>query len=660
MKPIKALTLILALSMLIAPILVVKPGFGAPAVNYEVQPIPLLALTDINASIWGLETPTSPSPVGQFFNVTIHLTGATVANVPLGVAGVEVHFNFSNILTYATPVGFNDMLGAAGGVLNGPILETITGGLYNATGGKSSSPYADAVSYDVAGAGTGGAWNAADGLVCTIRFIIIKQPSLLLAEPDFYAELLIVKDDLSDTAANAIPHGDIQGTLHIDAKGATYPPRPKIYITPPAFTGSPPLGTLFNYTVMIQGADGLGLDGFWDVAGYDVTVNWNSTLITLVAYSEGGFLHQGGAATFGFYNVFSDHIQAVFVKLADPVPSSGTDSLLQLQFAVNFVGTSFPALTCPITLTGTDLASWAHPERLFGPWFGQIVAVDLPWVITPVPPAADPWDHITANAMYTAPFINPGPAIDSYTQYPDPFGGQGPNQHSDSFAPQQLVCLYAKVTFGGDRVTNKLVVFEVHNALGDKVTILQNYTDMNGIATVCFRIPMTDMTPGFWDPAIFGWWHEIETVEVDQVTVNDTLDFQVGWLAQITNVAAVGAPYLKYSSVMNFTATLLTIHEQPIWVLVSVDSYDVMGYPIGENAFWAFVNATRATCPFTGNTTTTTGGIYVFPNLIQNIPTWARVGTAKVVGYALTDWPRNGGTPWGPQSPDTLFTIKLS
>jgi hypothetical protein len=175
---------------------------------------------------------------------------------------------------------------------------------------------------------------------------------------------------------------------------------------------------------------------------------------------------------------------------------------------------------------------------------------------------------------------------------------------------------------------------------------------MNGIAMVCFRIPMTDMTPGFWDPAIFGWWHEIETVEVDQVTVNDTLDFQVGWQAQVINVAAIGAPYLKYSSVMNFTATLLTIHEQPIWVLVSVDSYDVMGYPIGETAFWAFVNATR--------TTTTTGGMYVFPNLMQNIPTWARVGTAKVVGYALTDWPRFGGTPWGPQSPDSFFAINLS
>jgi len=147
---------------------------------------------------------------------------------------------------------------------------------------------------------------------------------------------------------------------------------------------------------------------------------------------------------------------------------------------------------------------------------------------------------------------------------------------------------------------------------------------------------------------------------VDQVIINDTMDFQVGWLAQVTGVVAVGAPYLKYSSVMNFTATVQTIHEQPIWALISVDSYDTQGYPIGETAFWDYINATRATCPFTGPTTTTTGGIYVYPNLIQGIPTWTRVGTASVIGYALTDWPRNGGTPWGPQSPTTLFTIKVS
>jgi hypothetical protein len=219
------------------------------------------------------------------------------------------------------------------------------------------------------------------------------------------------------------------------------------------------------------------------------------------------------------------------------------------------------------------------------------------------------------------------------------------------------VCLFAKVTYGGDRVANKLVSFEVDNALGQKITILQNYSDLSGIAEVCFRIPMTDMTPGVWDPAIFGWWHVIATVELDQVTVNDTMYFQVGWLAQVIDVTAIGSPYHKYADTMNFTATVQTIHEQPIMVLVSIDSYDTQSYPLGETVFVVTINATRGTSPFTGPSTTTYGGTYVYPNILQGIPTWARVGTASVIGYALTDFPRNGGTPLGPQSPATPFGI---
>jgi hypothetical protein len=637
MKPIKALTLILALSMLIAPILVLKPAFAVTPVNFEVQPVAIAPLTDINGSIWGLETPAVPNPTGQYFNVTIHLTGATVNNV----AGLEVHFNFSNILPYATPITFGDTLGMAGGVLNGPILETITGGLYNDTGGTSGN----ITQYLVAAAGTGAAWNGADGVVAWIKFKILGQPSLLLSQPDFYKEMLIGFTDLSDNLANPIAHGVIQGTLHIDASPPVYPPPAHIFITPTSFTGPLPLGATFNYTVMITA------DSFWDIAGFDITVTWNSTLMNLVAYSEGGFLNQGLPGTFTFFNVFSDHIQAISTKLANPIPSAGTDSLLQLEFNVTYVSASFPGPTAPVTLGPTDLASWAHPERIFGPWFGSAFAVDIPLA------GPDPWDHTIASATYTAPVTINGPNVDLYDQYPLPYGGQGQNQHSDSFAPQAEVCLYAKVTYGGDRVTNKLVSFEVDNALGQKLTILQNYSDINGIATVCFRIPQTDLIPGGMDPSIFGWWNITATVELDQVTVNDTMAFQVGWQAQVTGVSVIGSPYHKYTDLMNFTATVQTIHEQAFWALISVDSYDNQGYPIGENAFWVYINATRNTCPFTGPSTTTTGGIYVYPNLIQGIPTWARVGTATVIGYALTDFPRFGGTPYGPQSPTTSFGI---
>jgi len=259
-----------------------------------------------------------------------------------------------------------------------------------------------------------------------------------------------------------------------------------------------------------------------------------------------------------------------------------------------------------------------------------------------------------------------------------PYNGQGKNTESDSFAPQMLVYLYANVTYAQDRVSNKLVSFQINNALGQKVTILQNYTDINGIASVQYRIPMSDFLiggngTGTWDPAIFGTWTVTATVEVDQLTFNDSMSFAVGWLVQVMSVTSNSASYLKYAGLpMNFTVDVRTIHEQPLSVLVSVDTYDTQGYPIGETSWYVTVQATRNDTSNSMNPVdyiygpTGYSGLYYGWGLIpygpylvhmasgtfvtQYIPTWARVGTATVVGYALTDYPVLGGTPYGPQS----------
>jgi len=642
MKPNKVLALILALAMLIAPMLIMKPVRAVPNPYYEVRPVAVSPLTDINASLNGLETPATPSPVGQNFIVEIHLLNG------VAVSGVEVKFDFSNIATYATVITFEDFAGKTGGVLTGMILTT-RDGFYTATEdpvNATQPPFNSTVGipakYWYAG-GSATPWTGADGLVVKITFQIIKQPQSLSGEPDYYDILEIVFADYVGTGGL---DATVQGTLHIDTAPPAYPARPHIYIDPASYFAAN-LGDVFPVDVMITA------DAFWDVAAFDITFTYDPTLISLQSCGPGDFL---GGDVWGWNDTtVPGTVWAVFTKLSNPTPSGGTDSLLTMTFEVIYQSTTYPPLGCALALSHTDLVSWAHPERIYEPWLGSITAVDLPFDNQPSPPAVV-YSHTTTDGHYTSPFLAPGPAIDLYDQYPFPYGGQGPNEHSDSFAPQALVCLHAKVTYGGDRVTNKLVVFEIHNANGDKITLLQNYTDWYGVATACFRIPMTDMTPGVWDPAIFGWWNVIATVELDQVTVNDTMAFQVGWLVQVLSVTPENAPYLKYTDVMNFTAVVQTIHEQPLWALISVDSYDIQGYPIGESAWWALINATRVA----GNPGTTTGGIYTYPNIIQGIPTWARVGLASVTGYALTDWPRTGGTPYGPQAVPTNFQIKLS
>jgi len=650
MKNLKAAILILLLMLGAAPLAFIKPTLGNQAnIHFTVKPIAVPPLTDVDPSPYVLHTPQTPSPVGQNFTVEIHLENATAENWASGVQGLEVKFYFGNILDYAVPVAYQTMLGTTGGALNAPILTTKEG-FYNATGGEVKEyPYTGAVMYWVAGASTGAAWFGADGLVAKITFKIIKQPNGMLMEPTVSFALELTFTDLADPNAAPIPHDRINGQLTIEASPYQYPPRPQIFVEPASKKGT--MNEIFTVNVKIRGEDGAGVSDFWDIAGFDITFIYNSTLLSLVNVTEGHFLKQHGEQTWGWIDTSTPgKVWAVFTKLENPAPSSGIDTLLTLQLQVIYIHDSYPPPTCVLGLVNTDLASWAHPERPIEPWGGRITAVDLPYD----PTGTILWGHSVVNGTYTAPYIIPGPAIDVYTQYPEPYGGQGANEHSDAFAPQMMVWLYAKVTYGGDRITNKLVTFEVHNAQGEKVTILENYTDINGIATVHFRIPQTDLIPGGEDPAIFGWWTVIATVDVAEKTVNDTLTFQVGWLIKVVSVEPLNAPYLKYQDKMQFKVTIQTISEQTRHAIITVDTFDAENFPIGEAIWEGDFNATR----IAGDPHGTTGGIYT-NTLTISIPTWAYVGTATVRAVALTDFPRNGGTAYCPTA-SANFGIKTS
>jgi hypothetical protein len=648
-KTIKASTLVLAFMLIIAPTLIARPTFGNPDSHYSVQPVAAPPLTNLNSSINGLEVPAQPSPVSDNFSVEIHLLSAT------GVSGVEVHFFFGNILSYATPTAFIDDLGTTGGVLTGPqakLLYGVQSGFYDAAGnGPLDPPYTGAVEYKSAAASTGAAMDVTDGLVAKVTFTIIAQPTV-----DVGDQFLPLVLDFTDIVATSTKGADVQGMLTLHAAPIAPPPaRAHIFVQPATVDETNgKLGDTVSINVAITA------NVFWDVAGYDVTFTYDPTLLSLVSVANGTFLGQG---VYGFQDTsVPGVVHAVSTKLSDTTPSSGTGTLFEMTFQVINASTSLPPFESVLGLSNTDLASWTHPERSEPPWSNSITAVDLPFdnrnspQDTPPGPALA-WSHTTTNGTYTAPLQVAGALVDLYDQYPAPYGGQGPNAHSNAFSPQDSVTLHAMVSFGGDKIINKLVVFEVDNANGTKVTLLQNYTDSNGIATVMFRVPMTDLID---DPSVFGWWLATATVDVDQAAVKDTMAFQVGWKAQVTSVTANGAPYLKYSDIMNFTATLTTITEQPINVLVSIDAYDVSSYPIGEVTLFENISAARNNVNGPGGTTP---GVFTY-TVTMPIPDWTRVGPETVVGYALTALPADGGVALGPQSTPTpsagIFTIRVS
>ncbi|MGD0978850.1 MAG: hypothetical protein ABR962_06870 [Candidatus Bathyarchaeia archaeon] len=193
-----------------------EPVFHEP-VYFAVEPVPVAPLANVNASIYGLETPPTPSPAGENFTVEIHLRNATATNAPDGVAGVEVHFHFGNILDYCKPIGFTNELGQPASALVGPVLYGYNAGFYDDNFDLiATPPYTNATQYVVAAATNTGPWNGNDGLVAKITFQITGQPSQNMSQPDFYAPLQIGFGELVDSEGNDIGVSGAQGSLRID------------------------------------------------------------------------------------------------------------------------------------------------------------------------------------------------------------------------------------------------------------------------------------------------------------------------------------------------------------------------------------------------------------------------------------------------------------
>jgi len=228
----KILALSGAFLLIASALFVVGTSRAQNPVFFSAEPVAVPPLTDTNSSLNGLETPATPSPVGQNFTVEIHLRGATVANVPNGVQGVEAHLNFSDILTYAVPTGYTDFVGQTGGVMLQSQLYGIAPGFFTHNGTRvTSAPYAGAVEFEEAAAGTGTPWNGADGLVAKVAFEIIKQPNGTNGEPTVSFPLALDFTDVEDGLVTPVTHDAIGGTLTIDSTGGGPPPLSQYTLT---------------------------------------------------------------------------------------------------------------------------------------------------------------------------------------------------------------------------------------------------------------------------------------------------------------------------------------------------------------------------------------------------------------------------------------------
>jgi len=246
------------------------------------------------------------------------------------------------------------------------------------------------------------------------------------------------------------------------------------------------------------------------------------------------------------------------------------------------------------------------------------------------PPEVPDTDSITKTITVLPPPM--GAAIDLYCQK-TPWDGTGPDVESDAFAPQELVILYAKVTYNDDPVANKQVGFQVNASDGTAILYRVAETDESGIATVEFRIPS--------DP-VFGEWLAYAIVDVAGTTVADTMPFDVGWIIEILSVTPVESTYSK-GETASFTLSIKNLGKTTKTPTITVVVYDECAVPIAVALVSEWSIEGEATAEFSCK---------------LDIPMWAFVGTATVYANAFTDLPSNDGVPYCPEAQANFLISK--
>ncbi|MEM0007971.1 MAG: hypothetical protein QXR89_06890 [Candidatus Bathyarchaeia archaeon] len=241
-----------------------------------------------------------------------------------------------------------------------------------------------------------------------------------------------------------------------------------------------------------------------------------------------------------------------------------------------------------------------------------------------------------AQAVMKAGLCSSNPRkVDVFTNKA-PFDGKGINNPSDSFQPQELVELYASVTYNEWPVANVLVAFQIDNpknAFWNITIVGAGATNNDGIASFHFRIPWPAENA---EQIIFGTWFVVATVDIAGVVVMDTLTFQVGWTIKITNAGTLNSqlePQIDFKReekiVFDLIAENIALTAKNATIIIDVQ--DSANYPIMH------IEETRNFQPGENRV-----------KITSEIPTTAAVGRATASVAVYTAPPKYGGVPYSP------------
>jgi len=121
------------------------------------------------------------------------------------------------------------------------------------------------------------------GTLFIMKFMVINQPYDYEISPANHLNLTIAITyyKFTDPEAAEIPLTPHDGTVMLYARKFEYPPLPLLKVTPETISGKG-AGEEFTVDVWLMGEGGTDLDPFWDPGGFDIVLNFNTTLLEAV------------------------------------------------------------------------------------------------------------------------------------------------------------------------------------------------------------------------------------------------------------------------------------------------------------------------------------------------------------------------------------------
>lgn len=445
--------------------------------------------------------------------------------------------------------------------------------------------------------------------------VIMEVKIRIMAEPPKYGsvEAVLSFDDegtvVGDKDGNALRR-DISETCLIRNTWAPPAQLPRLEVQPSSVTLTRE-GDEFIIDIVVK-----NVVAAWELVGLNFKLNYDSTILQIVGVFNGTFFERwagppnGGVLYLG--PVYGpDYIIVGVMILPDengvyhaPFPE-GEGVVYSIKFKGIKQGLFPVTYSCALDLDD----DWVD----FGDKDGNAIPKD---------PSVDGFYIMRPRFL--------GRAIDVYTQYPFPYGGQGLNETSDMFWPQQEVVLFANVTYNEWPVQNKDVSFQIIAPDGIVRAVFVDRTDENGVATVSFRMNWPCKDP----EDLFGEWTVIASVDIAGQVVRDFLWFKYDYLVRITKVSTDKTAYGHCENVL-VTVEFKSQSQMGRNVIIVVTITDELNCPIVTGVKYFEVTVVGAEyCSY--NTYSGTVSFHVDKSMAA--------GVATVHVCALSNWPINFGS----------------